>query len=601
MKLISKYSRPLSALCACLSVYSVTYAAKITNDSYAVSGSVLALFLAFGFYLIIRRAAACARPRSLKFASFTGLLFSAMMIFGREIYLYQQIDYSLGGMIHKIFLCIFLDFLFASGIVLILEHLDSFVLWMRSCRLEKFWQSRPVTAKKYWGLLLALFFFVCWLPLFFGFYPGIFAYDVPNQIGQYYFRNFTTHHPLLHTLYMGFFVTMGHSAPIGDAAINCNAGAALYILTQMLFLALLFGCVCRYLAKWKTPALIQVLAILFFAFHPVNAMYSVSATKDVLFSGLFLLMTAMILDMFLAGEEFFASFKHSAAFIGVVILMCLFRNNGIYAFLVCLPFTLILFRKKGVKLFLLFLLAAILSVGALKALSLSLHAAEGSPGEMLSIPIQQLARTVSLHKDELLPQEYEEICLFLDQEKLDLYNPYLADPVKDGFNQEYFSQHTLSFFKLWIKLGLKYPGTYLDAFFVCSLGNWYPDMNYPNMHPYMEEQVKDLYLDITITRDSKLPAVEKLYSLLREVTPFRKYPVVSMLFSPGFAAWCMLFSLLLCLYKKERGLSLALIPCFGIWLTLLLSPIALMRYMYPIFICMPLFLTAVCRKKDCPR
>ena len=47
--------------------------------------------------------------------------------------------------------------------------------------------------------------FLMHLPMFLAMYPGICYYDVPVQIEQYEKRYFIQNHPLIHTLYLGFF------------------------------------------------------------------------------------------------------------------------------------------------------------------------------------------------------------------------------------------------------------------------------------------------------------------------------------------------------------------------------------------------------------
>lgn len=54
-------------------------------------------------------------------------------------------------------------------------------------------------------------------------FPGSFAYDVPYQLRQVVTGQYSTHHPLLHTLLLGGLLQLGRY--LGDI----NIGAALYI------------------------------------------------------------------------------------------------------------------------------------------------------------------------------------------------------------------------------------------------------------------------------------------------------------------------------------------------------------------------------------
>lgn len=64
--------------------------------------------------------------------------------------------------------------------------------------------NNSINIKKiyFYNLLLIL---LCWLPILLAYYPGIFAYDASNQVMQVINHDYTTHHPLVHTLLLGGF------------------------------------------------------------------------------------------------------------------------------------------------------------------------------------------------------------------------------------------------------------------------------------------------------------------------------------------------------------------------------------------------------------
>ena len=77
-------------------------------------------------------------------------------------------------------------------------------------------------------------------------------------------------------------------------------------------------------------------------------------------------------------------------------------------------------------------------------LTASLHATKGSVAEMLSVPIQQFALTYN--RENLSPEDKEELTYYISEDTLSLYNGFISDPVKDGFNEEAFSERTKNFF-----------------------------------------------------------------------------------------------------------------------------------------------------------
>ena len=72
-------------------------------------------------------------------------------------------------------------------------------------------------------------------------YPGIYSYDASAQLLQFYGKlPLTTHHPLIHTLYLGLCMKIA-----GRLFHTYQAGMALYALSQSFFMsAVFFPCVC---------------------------------------------------------------------------------------------------------------------------------------------------------------------------------------------------------------------------------------------------------------------------------------------------------------------------------------------------------------------
>ena len=76
--------------------------------------------------------------------------------------------------------------------------------------------------------------FLSWcvyLPVFLAVYPGIYSYDASAQLLQFYGKlPLTTHHPLIHTLYLGLCMKIA-----GRLFHTYQAGMALYALSQSFF------------------------------------------------------------------------------------------------------------------------------------------------------------------------------------------------------------------------------------------------------------------------------------------------------------------------------------------------------------------------------
>ena len=61
------------------------------------------------------------------------------------------------------------------------------------------------------GSWLAVFvlLLLCWIPAWLAFWPGMFTHDTLTQFYSYYNEELSTHHPLAHTLLLGWTMMLG--------------------------------------------------------------------------------------------------------------------------------------------------------------------------------------------------------------------------------------------------------------------------------------------------------------------------------------------------------------------------------------------------------
>ena len=63
-----------------------------------------------------------------------------------------------------------------------------------------------------------------------------------------------------------------------------------------------------------------------------------------------------------------------------------------------------------------------------------------------------------------------------------------------------------------------------------------------------------------------------------------------MLFSSGFSVWILLLYIAWCIYKKQYKLLFPAAFLVGYWLTSLVGPVVLYRYVYPIMVSIPILI-----------
>lgn len=436
---------------------------------------------------------------------------------------------------------------------------------------------------------------LCWLPVFLAYYPTVFAYDAEGQLYQVMAHDYSTHHPLIHTLFLGAFFRLGEKLPG-----SYSSGMALHSIVQMFLMAMILGYVLTVLYRERTSWVMRALLLLFYALFPVNSILAVSTTKDVLFSGLVLLYIVMLYQWYAGREKKTKGFD--ARFVLVSVLMLLFRNNAVYAWAVCQPLLLLLARKERKRKRYVFIAAATFILFLLGSMGLktAVSAQSGSPREMLSVPLQQMARTRVMHEAEIEDDMRSRLDAYLPSDWVfAAYNPYLADPVK---NRAVIHDDPAGLIKTWAQLGIQFPLTYVDAFLDNSIGYWYlADKTHSTIYGvgmesgfgYLSTDNRTMPAGYEIVEHSYLPGLRFFLERLISDNEYQNIPVLPVIFAPAFYWWMLCLYVAFFLYRREyRMLLPALFPAVY-YLTLLLSPTVLIRYMYPFVISCPMMLCMV--------
>lgn len=440
-----------------------------------------------------------------------------------------------------------------------------------------------------------LFLLLCWIPVFLAVYPGFFVYDAQDEYLQVATRTFTTHHPLVHVLLLGGIICAVHKI-----TESYNLGIACYILVQMLFTAGCFTYLLSYLRRKGASAFFRLLAMLYFAFFPVIVMFTLCSAKDTIFTAALLLLLISMLEMGVSGEQFFCSKKGRILFFASAVTMLLFRNNGVYAFLLVLP-ALFVFHKKNLRKAVLLVIAALLAWLLVNtSLTAVLHAQHKESQEVLTVPIQQLARTYRYHRDAFTKEELATLYEVLPEDALEHYNPKLSDPVKCHFQNDAFTADSHKYASLWLKIGLKKPLTYLNAWLVNSYGFWYPDTvidvyagNTVFTFTYRDSSYFGYEVEQPGIRESRIPWLDEAYRGMSLELWQERIPVVSMFFSPGAMFWCFIYVMVWLFYRKRYRLLLPCLMTAAVWLTVIFGPTYLPRYVLIFWFGLPFFAALV--------
>lgn len=441
----------------------------------------------------------------------------------------------------------------------------------RARRLTQSPADRPWKTRRAFGLIL-----LCYVPMFVLAFPGSFAYDVPFQLKQTFTGAYSTHHPLLHTLLLGACVSLGR------ALGSVNLGAALYTALQCVGLAACFSLCCAGIAR-RCGARAARWATAFFALYPLHMVFAVNATKDVLFSGL------LALTLSLAAEAFSLGLTRRR-FTGLCVsatLMLLLRNNAVYAMAVWALLLPLLLGRRGLRPALCAALCVAAALAAGGVLSLALHAQKGDLREMLSWPIQQLARARVTCSERLSEEERAAVDALMPGEAWRLYDPAISDPVKFEFDTKTLLRDPAGYVRAYLSIGKKCPHAYFDALLLHTYPFFYPYRTYRVPGRYVQMSVSTEYYGDWWQGERIKSAFPRLLSALQwrfGAQGGMQIPIVGNLFNTGLIVWVMLTLTLRALCDAPRTVfPVALFPIL-LWGTFLMGPVMAGRYIYP-FVC----------------
>lgn len=438
-----------------------------------------------------------------------------------------------------------------------------------------------------YGFTIAAVLFLCWLPYLIVCYPGTTLYDARTMLEQYFgLSPMTNHHPYFQTVLIGIFVEIGNM--LGSGA----AGMFVYVLIQeAAFIAVL-----TYLfVKLKNAGISRkVRRILFgiYALLPVFPVYAISVGKNMNFSIVLLLLTIFLYELAEQQEEFVQKKWKICLLPILLILLCLFRNEGIWIAVGCMPVFLWI-GKRHWKLFGSIFAGVLLFAGIwFKGILPAAGVADGSIAESLSIPFLQTARVAAYYGDEATPEEKAAIDAVLEYDTLaERYLPEFSDRVKERYQNDATPKEIKEYLQVYVQQFFKHPVTYIDAFLNKCYGYFWPDDPGRTKAWFvvgadvssLDEKGFDLY--------ARFPeAVKRLDGFLEA---FRQIPLIGYTSSVGFYTWCTFACAFLTGISRKKKVLCIFIPAALVLLVCAASPVnAYFRYELPVVFAVPCYAAA---------
>ena len=439
-----------------------------------------------------------------------------------------------------------------------------------------------------------LYIFIIWLLyliVLLGVYPGFFVYDAQDELMEVVIRSFSNQQPIAHVLLLGGVLQAVHKLT-GDY----NTAIFIYLLLQETFISAILGLLVSFLRKEGLKRKWGVLLSIYFGAFPVLTMYALCSAKDGLFGTFLVVFGFYVSKLIKEGESFFDKKINPVLLTITGVLLILLRSNAIYAYVIFGIVLLASLRKICFKKLLPVVIITLVAGFLINTALLSVTKAEKvGHKEILTVPIQVLARVYAYDNASLSADEKSEIEKYINKDALKTYNPKCSDPVKAAFIEEAYESDKKGFYGILFKEIKKHPVSALDAWLMTAYGLFYPNAtidgykgNEVFTFTYGDSSYFGYETEEPGVRASKIPFIDSLYRWLSLDVTIQHVPIVRYLFSPGFMLLMFIFLLGYLIYA---GAAIRLMPymlpliCI---LTCLIGPMSLVRYSYYLWIFVPL-------------
>lgn len=425
------------------------------------------------------------------------------------------------------------------------------------------------------------------LYLFTSYYPGVISADSISQVGQILSGKYSNHHPFWHTMIINACMKFG-TLLFSDI----NSACAVFSVFQILSMAAVFAflVMTMYQAGISRGWLIATAAG--YMLLPYHIMFSFSMWKDILFAGTVALFGCSLYRMI---KGIGSGVTNYITLVIGTIGFGLLRSNGWVALLVTFIFSVFLLWKKHRKVLFVILGLLVFTFIMKHPVLQWLNVKQPDTVEYLSIPAQQIARTLSEYA-ELTEDEEKKIEKIMSiEEARDNYEPHISDPIKDVLrrtNQKYLTKHKMDYLKLWFQLGCRYPEQYLNAWIDQTKGYW----NGGGYNYYVAE-TSVYYNDYEISEMENKGAVSDVLS--RWIEFFFDDTLFVPLRSIGLHVWIVILALFVSVIERRKTCIIP-ISLVAIILTLLIStPVSSeFRYAYSVFALFPFVMLTTFTEKS---
>ena len=403
--------------------------------------------------------------------------------------------------------------------------------------------------------------------------PGILSYDSYNQINQIHTMTFNNWHPFFHT-----FIEL-ICFKIWDNPMSVG-------IFQILIISIIWTDICFYFYKKNKNIIYFIIpySIILFLVIPLNAIYSITLWKDILFSYCLLYLT-FIIYIIISEKNLNKVILIKLAIITSFIWKL--RPNGKLSMLVFVTIFLIYLLKKKVNIKLIVYYFGTLLIFLIFISSLTfIFKVENIEKDALATKVAHYFTFCD--KNNLLTNNEKKSVnklINLEEGKL-VYNVYYSDPIYSLTNEKVFKKNKKEYMVIILKKIIKNPMKTLEYYINSSSlvwkavkndkwvgGVYYTDINSVNNIEHFEAK--------NISK--------KRYNILNNyVNYFKEGKITSLFYSPALFMYITIILItIMTLKTNDKSILMTMIPNFAnIFIVSISIPVQDVRYLYSnILIC----------------
>ena len=405
------------------------------------------------------------------------------------------------------------------------------------------------------------------------FYPGIMSPDAMVQWNQVQTGQIDNWHPAYVTIGILLLSKIWNSP-------------TLYIILQIIIIAFVFSYMLTRLEKYyKLRRSYLFLVSCIFAITPLNFNLSVNMLKDTLYAFWIVLFIAFIIDI-INDKEWIKNWKHAIAFTITVLLIVLYRHNGIIvSVLGMLTIGIVYWKEKMFKIsFASFIIVYIL----MTTLGFKILNIEEANYANKYAPITHFFGRLLINEKEFTEDEMNILKEYVDVESLKQnFSQYNMDYSIQAQNTEALKNDAKPYIKLCISKMLQYPQELIKQYIKLTsffYSPWTTNGSYvAGMFTESELYIyEDTYPELK--ESSKFPAIiEKVKNITRTYQSVR-LEVLTM--RPAIYMYSSIIAIIiLVLIKRNKKLILLILPSIYNTISLIPSmPVPSTRYVYITFL-----------------